>query len=150
MKLVNSILETIEKQKDWNLSFLPEKYQDQEILSNIIGAVHYMKVLIENGEAGSRNTVYNPDGEDHFFVNKSTFPDFLQEIFFDQGTKAKFMQALERGTGKPFERIVLYAISILENGYQDDMNILEPDQDFINLVKQKESDGMDKGKLPDQ
>jgi hypothetical protein len=89
---------------------------------------------IKMSEKGTRGQVgYGQDAIK--FSTKSTFPEYLQKIFNNQGTLQKFMSAAKRGKGIVWDRIALEAIDRLENGYSNQHNRSEPDKEFIDVVQ---------------
>ena len=89
---------------------------------------------LEQSTRGQRSGVgYGVDYIDT--STKSTFPPYLQEIFYGRGTVKKFKAAVKRGKGVVFDRIALEAIDRLENGYSNEHGYVYPDQRFISLVK---------------
>lgn len=139
MKLARLIVEKI---KSVLGDTIPKKYSENEIAMIMIqDEIANMAWEIEQSEKGQRRvaTVVNPASNDGYLKtynisNKSTFPDYLQDIFKGQGTRQKFLDAVRRGKGKVYDRIALEAIYRLENGYKNMHGYDTPNRKFIDVV----------------
>jgi len=119
-------------------SLIPKVYTDSDILMDIIKQeIETMKYEIESSIRGRRGSVPDPDDSLRRItsVTKSTFPPYLQKIFNNQGTRKKFLSAVERGKGKVWERIALEAIERLEHGYKNSHGYNEPDEEFLDELE---------------
>jgi hypothetical protein len=140
MKLAKLIIEKIQSMIG---DTIPKKYSENDVaMSMIKDEIAAMAWEIEQSERGQRKaaTVINPRDNDGYLKtynvsNKSTFPDYLQDIFKGQGTRQKFLDAVRRGKGKVFDRIALVAIYRLENGYKNMHGYDTPNKEFIDVVK---------------
>jgi len=123
-------------------SSIDKKYfKYPETLEYIKAEIEQMVYEIEQSEAGVRRgkAIINPKDNDGYikYINlskKSTFPEYLQDIFNGSGTKKKFLSAVKRGKGKVYDRIMQVAIDRLENGYKNLHGYDYPNQDFIDTL----------------
>lgn len=122
---------------------IPTRYSSNPDAMKMIQAeIKNMEWEIKQSEKGVRggvNVLNKEDGKGYTsYVNtsrKSTFPDYLQDIFGGSGTAKKFFDAVKRGRGPVWDRIALEAINRLENGYKNHHGWDYPDKDFIDIVK---------------
>jgi hypothetical protein len=116
-------------------STLPNKYLENDVAMDMIRKeIDNMAQEIIKSEKGTRGQVgYGHDSVK--YATKSTFPDYLQKVFNNQGTTKKFMTAVKRGKGITWDRIALEAIDRLENGYSNQHNRNTPDKEFIDVVQ---------------
>lgn len=124
---------------------VPDIYLQPEAMKMIEDEIGNMAWEIEQSQAGRRGgvNIINPEDNDGYmkFINtttKSTFPPYLQEIFYGNGTKKKFLEAVARGKGEVYNRIVIKAIERLENGYQNQHGYDMPNEDFLELVSKEQ------------
>ena len=136
MKLAEKVIHILNEK-----SSLPDKYADNDVaMAMIKDEIDQMRYEIEQSEKGQRSGFYDTNVKGQGmgkWVNtstKSTFPDYLQHIFNNAGTKKKFLGAVKRGKGKVWDRIALVAIQRLEHGYKNIHGYDEPNQDFIDVV----------------
>lgn len=135
MKLTESILQILEYK-------IPDKYLDNpDAMRMIEDEIKNMVWEIEQSEAGYRKTVSMLNKEDGkgytSYVNvskKSSFPDYLQDIFSGKGTKKLFIASSKNKRSKYYTRIALEAINRLEKGYSNDHGYDEPSKEFIDTV----------------
>ena len=121
-----------ENMKPKNFKSIPTKYQTPEILKLIQDEIDNMCWEMEQSASGQRSY------SDEFEANtstKSTYPAYLQDIFYGKGTKSKFLTAAKSvRRGAVWERIALVAIDRLENGYSNEHGYDEPCKEFIDLT----------------
>ena len=133
MKLAHKIDILLERAKA--STTLPDKYASNDVaMAMIQDEIKNMAYEIDKSEKGTRNQVGYGKDKLHF-INKSTFPEYLQPLFNNAGTKKKFLSAANRGKGKVWDRIALIAIDRLENGYKNKQGYDDANQDFIDVVK---------------
>jgi hypothetical protein len=136
MKLAETLLSLHENS-------IPKRYTDNENAMQMIrDEIQSMLWEIKQSEKGQRQIIQVPNKEDGqgylktFNVStKSTFPEYLQNIFNGAGTAKKFIEAVKRGKGPVWNRIALEAIYRLENGYKNYHGYDMPNKDFIDIVK---------------
>jgi len=128
MKLTERVFNLLERYS------LPSKYADNDNAMQMIKQeVDQMAYEIKQSEKGRRGQFDH--GKDAIRIDtKSTFPEYLQNIFNNSGTTKKFLKVVSQGKGKVWDRIALIAINRLENGYKNSHGYDEPDKDFKSLV----------------
>jgi hypothetical protein len=119
---------------------LDKKYADnKEAMDMIRAEMDNMAQEIKDSNKGQRSGFKDPTkmaGEDEVNTSsKSTFPEYLQDIFNGSGTAQKFHSAVKMGKGIVWSRIALAAIDRLENGYKNQHGYDEPSQEFMELIK---------------
>lgn len=122
---------------------LSKDYYSNPILKDMIDdEISVMQWELSQSEKGQRSgvTIINPENGKGYskYINtssKSTFPSYLQTLFNNHGTTKKFNNAVKRGKGKVFDRIVNVAIDRLENGYQNAHGYDNPNKEFNDIVK---------------
>lgn len=122
---------------------LPSKYTESPtVVDMILDQIQVMVGEIERSEAGQRINIEDPKDFKKRIItkNKSTFPNYLQDIFRGSGTAKKFIAAANSTRSQFWLPIASEAIRRLEKGYQNHHGYDLPNQDFIDIVNMKDSD----------
>jgi hypothetical protein len=128
MKLTERLNHILEK------SGVPSKYAENDNAMQMIKQeVDQMAYEVKQSEKGVRGQFDH--GKDAIRIDtKSTFPEYLQDIYNNSGTTKKFLDTAKRGKGKVWDRVALIAIHRLENGYKNAHGYDEPSKDFKDIV----------------
>ena len=126
-----------------------KRIADNELaLKTIADYVSDMAWEISVSEKGTRGhaTIWN-DNAANLEINtstKSTFPDYLQQIYNNQGTAKKFYGSIRKGKGKYWDEIVAEALSRIYNGYQNAHGYDSPLETFPKILDNKIDKVVDK------